>query len=262
MKKLIIVVAFLLSQIPSAAAGNFATEMMGATFKLFHPHSTSTCFLLRSDTSNLSYYLVTAAHALDKTTGQTATLVLRRELQDGTYARHDCEVQLRKDGQALWHRHKVHDVAVLKLAEPLPVAVPALPLTCLADRNQLKVADVHLCSHLFVLTYPERFEANAAGLPVARQGIFSSPPTLPSDVHPTFLADFTTFAGDSGGPVFLPTGDNETPLVVGVVLGRYQHDERIETKYEKRLIRHPFGLGIVLHARYIREVVDSIPASE
>lgn len=262
MKTVLIAVAFFLLLVQSASASNFATEIMGATFKLFHPDSTSTCFLLRDKTSDSTYYLVTTAHTLEKTTGEAATLVLRKQLNNGSYARHDYKIQIRKDRKELWLRHKVHDVAVLKLTGPLPVAVPALPVACLADKDRLEAADAHLCSQLFVLTYPERFEANAAGLPVARQGIFSSPPTLPSDMHPTFLADFTTFAGDSGGPVFVPTSENETPLVVGVVLGQYHHDERIETKYEQRLMRHPFGLGIVLHARYVREVLDRVASSE
>jgi len=137
----------------------------------------------------------------------------------------------------------------------MPVRVSALPVSSLANDDRLKAAGVHICSRLFVLTYPERFEANAAGFPVARQGIFSSPPLLPSDEHPTFLADFNTFSGDSGGPVFIATDDKETPLVVGIVLGQYFHDEKFKTEYEDRHIRHPLGLGIVLHARYIRETI-------
>ncbi|MEZ6122959.1 MAG: hypothetical protein R3C49_07260 [Planctomycetaceae bacterium] len=79
---------------------------------------------------------------------------------------------------------------------------------------------------------------------------------LPSQQHPTFLADFTTFSGDSGGPVFIANENDETPLVVGIVLGRHFHDEQIHAEYEDRHIRHPLGLGIVLHARYVHDTID------
>jgi hypothetical protein len=45
-------------------------------------------------------------------------------------------------------------------------------------------------------------------------------------------------------------------------LGRYFHDEKIKTEYEDRHIRHPLGLGIVLHARYVRETIDLVVTSQ
>lgn len=243
------------------SASNFATKVLHATFKLFHPDSTSTCFLLHSEEPDTHYYLVTTAHTLERAKGDTATLVLRKPKNKGDYERLDYKVHIRKDKKPLWVRHKTQDVAVLSLSRPMPAPVSALPARWLANDDQLKAADVHICRRLFVLTYPERFEANAAGFPVARQGIFSSPPSLPSNDHPTFLADFTTFSGDSGGPVFIATDDQKTPLVIGIVLGRYFHDEKIKTEYEDRHIRHPLGLGIVLHARYVRETVELVVTS-
>jgi hypothetical protein len=123
----------------------------------------------------------------------------------------------------------------------------------LAER--LKAAEVHVCSPLFVLTYPQRFEANGAGFPVARQGIISSPPMLPAATHPTFLGDFTTFAGDSGGPVFISEKDKH-PLIVGIVLAQNYHDEKFKTEYEETLIHHPLNLGTILHSRYVIETVE------
>ena len=237
-------------------ASNFATKAMDATFKLFHPNSTSTCFVLRDGDTDSDFYLVTAAHTLENAKGETATLVLRKRNNDGTLKRHDYKLRIRKGNKVLWIRHKVQDVAVLKLLGPLPVAVHALPVACLADKKRLNAADVHICSPLFVLTYPERFEANAAGCPIARRGIFASSPTLSSDSHPKFLADFTTFPGDSGGPVFIPTNQKKSPLIVGMVVGQYNHVETIESKLEKRRVKRPFDLGIVLHARYVRETID------
>ena len=108
-------------------------------------------------------------------------------------------------------------MAVLRISEPLPVAVAALPASALADEARLKASAVHLCSPLFVLGYPKGLEADKSGIPVARQGIFASPPQLPLTTHPTFLADYKAFQGDSGGPVFIAVPDNHL-LVVGTLL--------------------------------------------
>jgi len=230
--------------------------VLDATFKFYEPDSTSTCFLVHREKPDTAYYLVTAAHTLERTKRKTAVLVLREPNPDGSYLRHDFDIPIRRGEQHLWVRHETQDVAVLRLTEALPVAVPTLPESVLADASRLKQAGVHICSPLFVLTYPARFEANAAGFPVARQGIFASPPLLPVTLHPTFLADFTTFAGDSGAPVFIEASGGH-PLIMGIVVAQSNEDDKLESEYEDRVIRHPLGLGTILHAKYIREAIEA-----
>jgi hypothetical protein len=128
-------------------------------------------------------------------------------------------------------------------------------VSALADEARLTAAELHICSALFVLTYPTRFEANDAGFAVARQGIIASHPFLPVERHHTYLANFATFEGDSGGPVFVRDADGR-PLVIGIVLQYYRHDERIVTEFEERTVHHPLGLGVVLHAQFIRATVE------
>jgi hypothetical protein len=238
-----------------AAAADFATAVMEATFKVFHPDSTSTCFLVNRDAPDEATYLVTAAHTVERMKGETAILVLREPKPDGSYGRHDHTIGIREGDKPLWARHEKQDVAVLRLGKPLPVPVKVLPLAVLADEAALKASRVHICSPLFVLTYPQRFEANGAGFPVARQGIFASPPLLPVPAHPTFLADFTTFAGDSGGPVFIETAERE-PLITGIVISQHHHVDKVKSEYEDRTLRHPLGIGTVLHASFIRETLE------
>jgi len=240
----------------AAMAADFATTVLDATFKFFDPDSTSTCFLVQRERPDTAYYLVTTAHTLERTKGQTAVLVLRESKPDGSYLRHDFDISIRRGEQHLWVRHDKQDVAVLRLAEKLPVLVAALPESVFADESRLKQAGVHICSPLFVLTYPARFEANGAGFPVARHGIFASPPLLPVPTHPTFLADFTTFAGDSGGPVFIE-GTAAHPLIVGMVVAQSNQEDTMKSEYEERVVRHPLGLGTILHAKYVREAIEA-----
>jgi hypothetical protein len=237
------------------SAGDYATEMVEATFKFYDPDSTATCFFVRRESPDKALYLVTAAHVLERTKGKTAIVVLRERLADGSYERRDCTIAIRSDGKPLWVRHAKEDAAVLRLSQPFPVPAAALSITDLVDENRLTTSGLHICSRLFVLTYPQRFEGNDAGFAVARQGIVASHPMQPVERYRTFLASFTTFAGDSGGPVFVAGSDGH-PLVIGIVLAQIRYDERVTAEYEERTTHHPFGLGKVLHAQFIRETVE------
>ena len=245
----------------SVSAADFATQMVEATFKLFHPDSAATCFLLRREPGDPALYLATAGHVLGRTKGDTATLVLREQQADGTFKRRDHTIAIRQKGKPLWVQSKTDDAAVLKLTDPLPFPVVALPVTALADEAMVKAAGLRVCSPLFVLTYPNRTESNPAGFPLARQGIIASHPLLPIAQQRTFMADFTTFAGDSGGPVFVADAAGK-PVVIGMVLAQINQEENITLEFEKRTLRHPLGLGKVLHAQFLRELVEQCAKPE
>ena len=241
------------------AAGDFATDMLEATFKLYNPASTATCVLVRRETPAPALYLVTAAHVLERAKGDNVLLVLREPTAEGAFHRRDHSLPLRRGDRPSWVRHATEDVAVIKLTDRLPVSVTALPFAAVANSVRLAEAGLHICSPVFVLTYPTRFEGNDAGFPVARQGIIASHPFLPVQRYHTFLADFTTFDGDSGGPVFV--GDKKGhPLLIGIVLAQFRHDEQVTMEYEERSIHHPLGLGTVLHAQFILETIEKADA--
>lgn len=236
--------------------GDFASEIIQATFKFQNPGCTATCFLMRRDEPDKAMYLVTAGHVFESTKGETAMLVLRELQTDGTYIRREHKVSIRLGETPLWTRHSKEDVAALRLAEPLPVAVRPLPLSDLADEERLLAEGLHTCSPIFVLTYPRQFEANDWGFPVTRQGIISSHPFLPTQPNHRYLADFTTFPGDSGAPVFVTTKDGH-PLIIGINIAEFRHDEKVSMEYQELTIQHPFGLGIVLYPQIIRETIEN-----
>ena len=236
-------------------SADFATEMLEATFKFFDPTVTGTCFLVRRDAPDQALYLVTAAHMLEGTKADTATIVLRERAEDGTYKRRDHNVPIRRDGKTLWVRHAKDDTAVLRIADPLPVPAGSIPIHSIADESRLIASGLHICSPLFVLTYPKTFEANGAGFPVARQGIIASHPLVPVAHKHSFLADFTAFGGDSGGPAFVSDADGH-PLVIGMVFAQFRHDEQVKLEYEERSIHYPLGLGEVLHAQFVRDTIE------
>ena len=76
----------------SAPATDFATEVLDATYKLFHKDSTATCFFIRRESPDEALYLVTAAHVLERTKGETAIVVLRERDANGSYKRRDYSI--------------------------------------------------------------------------------------------------------------------------------------------------------------------------
>jgi hypothetical protein len=242
---------------PDVIAADFATAMMEATFKFDNEGSYATAFLLRRDAPDTALYLVTVAHAWEGITNNTAVLVLRKRKPDGSYERHDYTVTLRRDGKPLWMRHEKHDVAVLRITEPLPVPIAALPASALCDEARLKASGVHLCSPLFVLAFPMGLEGDESGIPVARKGIFASPPLLPVASHPTFLADYTGFKGDSGAPVFIPAADNNQPLIAGITVEQHYFDDNLKGLYQHHYVRTPLGVVKILHAQHVRDTVEA-----
>lgn len=241
--------AFLaLFAVPAFVRGGFADDVANSTFKLDNSGSLATCFFVRRTTEDPALYLVTAAHVFADLDKDELLLVLRRSKPDGTSERCEHKLQVRREGRVLAVQHGKYDVSVMRITEELPVPVTALPLSAIADEAKLRAAGVALSSPLFVLGYPWGLEANAAGTPVLRQGIFASSPLLPFSERPYFMADYKAFPGDSGGPVFIRTADLQ-PLVVGLVYDENYYVDAKQTKIE-------LGIANILHAQFVRETIE------
>jgi hypothetical protein len=55
--------------------------------------------------------------------------------------------------------------------------------------------------------------------------------------------------------VFIETA-GEKPLITGIVISQHHHVDKLKSEYEDRTIRHPLGMGTVLHASFVRETVE------
>jgi hypothetical protein len=244
-----------------AGAESAAEPVMKCTFKLFNKDSTATCFLLHDDKDSDRIFLTTAAHVLEKTTGNEAVLVLRTPQADGTYVRKDVPLKIREGEKTLWTRHKEEDVAVMLLRKREGIDLPSLSVAALAREEDLKNESLTVCSRVWMFGYPARMEANGAGFPIARNASIASYPLVPVEPHRTFMTDCSTFAGDSGAPVFVSRAKGEQvgePLVLGMVVAQYRNDEKLKMLHEERLIRHRLSLGKVVQAEFIRQTIAGI----
>lgn len=250
----LISIATLLST-AGATLGNPAEKLALCTHKLFNESSTATCFLLHEAAAPEKKYLATAAHVLEKTSGESAVLVLRKEA-GGRYQRHDHQIAIRKGDAPLWTRHPELDLAVLPLPASPDAPLRSMPTSALATDELLRESGVTVCSEVFCLGYPNRLEANGIGFPVARGGTVASFPVTPTADHPTFMMDYTTYEGDSGGPVFATSrAGGGGALIVGVVIERFHANEKTETSRETREVRHPLHLAKVVQASYLLDTL-------
>lgn len=243
-------------------------DAVHATFKVFNEGSTATGFVVRvkpaADGQPARYVLASAAHTFERMKGDTCKLILRAPKPDGTFNRNEITLEVRKDGKNLWTRHKDADIAVLDYTPPTGYENNAIALENIATDEDLKTR-VPAGTYVRLLCYPAQFEANGAGFPILRHGVIASFPITPAALQKTFMIDFTTFAGDSGGPVFsVLDAANPGPgmpgilHLVGVVISQQWSDEKIKVSdREDKIIRHPFGLGTAVNSHLLRELLST-----
>ena len=250
-----------------AHAEDHATQILLATVKLQHSQSAGTGFLIIPkngvDRAKGECLLVTAAHVFEPCPDDAVTVALRVPQPDGTYQRRDVSVPIRRDQREkkpLWVRHPQFDVAVLKIRLPDGVEATPLPVEVLAEGPELKQRRVRIGARLLVFGYPARVEGNPAGFPLARHATLASYPVVPPTAFPILTVDMSAHGGDSGGPVMLETIDSRNedaglPVILAMVVGKIQQDERVVGLYEERILHHPLDLSIAVQATFIRETI-------
>ena len=248
-------------------AEDHATQILLATVKLQHSQSAGTGFLIVPrngvDREKGECLLVTAAHVFEPCPDDAVTVALRVPQPDGTYQWREISVPIRRDNRErkpLWVRHPKLDVAVLRLTLPQGVEATPLPVEVLAEGPELKQRRVRIGARLLVFGYPARVEGNPAGFPLARHASLATYPVVPPTAFPILTLDMSAHGGDSGGPVMLETVDSRNedaglPVILAMVVGKIQQDEKVVGLYEERILHHPLDLSIAVQAQFIRETV-------
>jgi hypothetical protein len=230
-----------------------------------------TCFIVgrpfASDPKRLRYVLVTAAHVLSDLQGESATLHLRR-LTDGRYERMPIPLRIRSGSTTLWIQHATADVAIMPLAIPKEADIVLISSDFFASDEKIDSLEITIGDELNVLGFPFGVEANSAGIPVLRSGKIASFPLTPTRVTGHFLLDFEVFPGNSGGPVLLEasmrrgasgTGLGHYMVLLGVVSRERDLKEQLSGIDEVTVRTHRLGLAEIVHASFIRELLDTIP---
>jgi S1-C subfamily serine protease len=245
-------------------AVDLSVDMIKATVQIeqANPNGTRTVgtgFLLSDPTPDgrPRVVLVTAAHVFDTMPAAEARIGYRFQGADGGWRYSPQPFAIRSPkGQPRWTRHPTRDVAVMEVTAPPEFAKAAIPLNWLASDDTFNHYGVEPGDEMEALGYPLGLAANQAGFPILRSGRVASYPLAPSAEFPTFLLDFTVFPGNSGGPVYndqpqrkARNGDGppqDAEFIAGILTQQVElSGDRLE-------------IGIVTHARYIREAVEML----
>ena len=236
---------------------------LGASFRLTNGQSSGTCFLVdlnRRDDGEARLAAVTAAHVLEKMADQEARLILRRQDEEGVWRRLEHPVRIRDGKRPLWTRHRHLDVAVLLVGMPSEASVSPFALAQIADGEFVSHGGFRVGQACLIPCFPAQLEANRAGWPVLRTGHAASHPLAPVVRERTFLVDYSNFGGDSGAPIVIqPAGGKPEgrPMVVGLVIGQHRQTDRSTTPFEERTVHTSLGLGICIHAHFVRETIEA-----
>jgi hypothetical protein len=241
-------------------AWDLSVDLINATVQLEQPlgdgtRTVGTGFLINAPTPDGKprIVLVTAGHVLERMPIATAKIGYRVQLSDGGWRYDPKPLTIRSgDGKPDWTRHPDRDIAVIAIAAPPEFARAAIPLAWLAQDDTFTRYALGPGDEMMALGFPRGLSANQAGFPILRSGRVASYPLAPSAAFPTFLLDFSVFPGNSGGPVFMAEGARRRPgateaqevqFIAGMLTQQVElSGERLE-------------IGIVTHARYIREAI-------
>lgn len=241
------------------------TDLVMATIRLSNLKSTATGFVLSrpraGDEATHQYILITAAHVLEMSDGDEMTVNYRRKTGEGEFAKAPPSLKIRSEGKPLWQRHAKQDVAAMPIEPPAGVELPRLTADLLATADDLRGVEPGDLVRCVGFPHATVFEPNQASFPVVRLGCIASYPLLPLEKEPTFLVDYNTFEGDSGGPVYWKreTGESTSFKILGLVQGQHFFNQRFEFTYESGEFRKQLGLAIVTQAQAIRETMAQVP---
>ena len=273
MKNIAVIICILILQHSVVAQSllDLTTHLMRSTYKLEGGGSVGTAFVLLDpipeSTNSYRFLLVTAAHVLDNTHGDTTSIHLRNKIND-EYVRLTHPIKIRDNGTNLWTSHPAADVAVMYVSMPSVMDIgPVSVAGIFADDAFIEENDIRPGDQMYALGFPLGSEANSYGFPILRSGAIASYPLLPTSTEKTFLFDFKVYRGNSGGPVFLyainrlklGSGPAQTVSfcrIMGLVSQEKIFTEQVQSMYRSQLEQHPLSVAVVVHASVIKETIE------
>jgi hypothetical protein len=244
---------------------DLSQELIQATVQLEQPlgdgtRTVGTGFLISAPTpdGHPRTVLITANHVFDKMPGPNAHVGYRVANPDGSWTYAPLNLKIRDAaGHALWTHHPNRDVAAISVTAPAAFAKAAIPIDYLATDDTFPKYQVGAGDEMMALGFPRGLSANQAGFPILRAGRVASYPIAPARIFPTFLLDFAVFPGNSGGPVFMSgpahhragepdQGAQDVEFIAGLLT------QQVELNSER------LGIGIVTHAKFIRETIARV----
>lgn len=231
---------------------DLSVDMIKATVQLEQPlgegnRTVGTGFLLNAPTADgrPRTILVTAAHVLERMTRTDARIGYRFQGETGGWRYAPQPLTIRgPEGAPKWVKHPDRDIAALEIAAPADFTRAAIPLGWLAGDDTFSRYGLRPGDEMMALGFPLGLSANQAGFPILRAGKVASYPLAPSAEFPTFLLDFSVFPGNSGGPIYVTR--NGEGFIAGILT------QQVELSGDR------LDIGIVTHARYIRETVEML----
>jgi len=216
----------------------------------------ATAFMVEAPGRN-AVWLVSSAHSFNSITEDFARVNLRR-FERNIYFPLPLQVQIRRQGHALYASHANLDLAVIKIELPGEADYCVLSRDFIADERRLGRVSAGAGSQVVIPGFPYGEACNEAGFAFARSGVVSSFPLCPASIYPVFYVDFEVFAGYSGAPVIL-AGSDGGALLLGMVLEEVFLEELRPQKGRKQLrTRRGLGLAKVLSAPSIAEFIGGL----
>ena len=226
--------------------------MMKITYLLVGTVQRGTGFFIGVPLTNGSTLvaLVSADH-LFRTNKNDILVQNRKETANG-WITFKTPLTIRDEGKELWYKHPRADVGVMKV----DFSFRFTPWDVLIDDGDIRRFNFSPGTQVMILGYPFGYSPEY-GFGVIKSGRVSSYPLIPTKDRITFLCDFNTFPGHSGGPVFVyeqnPTIDESLTLggnffrIVGLQIQNIMNDQL------------SLSLSVNVHASIIREALEMIP---
>jgi hypothetical protein len=239
---------------------------MMATYKIANRDSTATCFVIShivdSQDGQQDLLLITAAHVLEKMSGDECRIVVRAKQDDSSFERMEIPLKVRSNNQPLWVRHPRMDVAALKMELPTGHPIVGLDFEQLSKESDLPEIGFQPSGEVWIPGFPAQLESSQSGFPVLRRGTLASFPLTPIKSNETFILNSDTFGGDSGAPVLMRSRQSndqaEKLSIVGLVIGQHRETTKTVSPLEERVFHRPISLAIAVHSDFIRQTVELI----